>query len=136
MSANHQVASNPHQPTSAQSAHPSFTTSRVRTQIASCIPLLRFAARVRTRNKVEADALVEATLRMVVASVDECSAKIGVKAWLLGIQRAVFFAGQVGGGGTADLSSKEAGDGPEESDGNLMIEGSFGVSSTTSDPAI
>jgi DNA-directed RNA polymerase specialized sigma24 family protein len=119
MSAEHKVASKPYQSTLAQSADPSSTASSVRTQIASCIPLLRFAARVRTRNRVEADALVEATLRTAAASIDEWSAKISAKARLLGIQRAVFCAGQVGGGGAADLSSKEAGEGPDESDANL-----------------
>lgn len=110
MSAEHKVATSPHPSTSAQRAHPPYTASPVKTKIASCIPLLRFAARVRTRNRVEADALVEATLKAAVANVGECFARISVKAWLLGIQRAFFYVGQVGGGGAADLSSKDAGD--------------------------
>jgi DNA-directed RNA polymerase specialized sigma24 family protein len=119
MSVTHQVASNPHHSTSAHPAHPSSTARSVRTEIAASIALLRFAAHVRTRNRVEAYLLVEATLQTAVASIDEYSAKISVRAWLLDIQRAVFSAGQVGGGGTTDLPSKEAGDGSEESDGNL-----------------
>jgi RNA polymerase sigma-70 factor, ECF subfamily len=119
MSAEHKVASNPHHSTLAQPLNSRDTASPVRTQIASCIPLLRFAAHVRSRTAGEADALVEATLQTAVANIEECFAKINIKAWLLGIQRAVFYVGKVGGGGAAALSSNDAGKNHEGSDGKL-----------------
>jgi DNA-directed RNA polymerase specialized sigma24 family protein len=118
MSAEHKVATRPHQFASAQGPHPPHTASHIKIKIASCIPLLRFAARMRTNNRVEADALVEATLQTAVGNIEERFAKVSVKAWLLGIQRAVFYAGQ-GGGGAADPSSKNAGDDHEGFNGNL-----------------
>ena len=119
MYTDHKVASNPHQSTSTQPAHPSCTASSVRTKIASCIPLLRVSAHVRTHNGLEADALVEATLQTALAGIDDYSTRPSVKAWLLGIQRAVFNAGQVRGGEPADLASKDGSDGPGISGGNL-----------------
>jgi RNA polymerase sigma-70 factor, ECF subfamily len=81
----------------------------IRSEVFSLIPLLRALARVRTRNQIAADDLVEATLRLAVARRNQLPDGGNLTAWLLAIQRAIFASDSYNRSRTESELSRESG---------------------------
>ena len=83
-------------------------TAPTRAAIFLWIPLLRAMARIRIADDAMADELVEATLRAAIEGIEACDFEIGIKSWLLGIQRTIHRNRQVDAAGEAELPLEDS----------------------------